>query len=144
MTFDLQAEIAQSIQATILMEPLLRFDPVSAAIMIGFVMSYADKSRPTIPALYRKYRSELERQNATHFRNRELPLLSMYLFRSSVESLNEDYVLAARHGWHAAERYRGHRRPHTRSAHQDNGSRTARTPHSPESRVAQAGAQSHA
>ncbi|MBB4232197.1 hypothetical protein [Rhizobium mongolense] len=100
---DLEAAIAESVMATALMGRLLRFNSISASIMIGYVLSYADPRRPGIFCLYRAYSAEIARRNEVRDQP-ELPILSLYMFRSCIERLDPEFVFAARYGRQAVSR----------------------------------------
>ncbi|MBY3417053.1 hypothetical protein HFN87_27730 [Rhizobium laguerreae] len=103
--YELEAHIAGSCMATVLMEPLLRYNAISASIMIGFVLSYADSRRPTVSVLYRCYQAQIALHNQVHSKDEPLPLLSKYIFRASIDRMDPAFVLAARYGPAAANKY---------------------------------------
>ncbi|NKL25501.1 hypothetical protein GFL92_01520 [Rhizobium leguminosarum bv. viciae] len=98
----LEARTDSSCVATKLMEPLLRYHTISATIMIGFVLAYADSRQPTISELYRRYRSEVAYENSKRPQGPPIPLLSKHLFRSSIDNLEPGFVLTGRYGLVAA------------------------------------------
>jgi hypothetical protein len=103
--YELEAHIAESTMATVLMEPLMRYNSISASILIGFALSYADSRKPTIVELYRRYQAKIAEYNWTHSKDEPLPLLSKCIFRTSIDRMDPAFVLAARYGSPAANKY---------------------------------------
>jgi hypothetical protein len=81
-----------------LLNGLKNFSPESASIMVEFVLSYADRRKPSIVLLYMAYRRQVKLYNEACPQDQAIRVLSKYLFRSSVERLERAFVLAARHG----------------------------------------------
>ncbi|WP_037094261.1 hypothetical protein [Rhizobium leguminosarum] len=82
------------------------FHPVSVGIMKGYVVQYVSMTRPTITGVYRSYQAEIARINNEQSRRaKPLPTLSMYIFRSAIDSLDPFVVMAGRFGFDAAMRH---------------------------------------
>lgn len=103
--YEFEAHIEESRMATKAMEPLLRYDMISASIMVGFVLSYADARRPSIAVLYRGYCCSVDAYNRAESHGTPVPTLSKYLFRRSIDCMDPAFVLAARYGSFAARKF---------------------------------------